>query len=178
MMVPSFLQAALNSSNHIAGQVTEMELAMSMAMTYFRSPNSEESVQDCQASAPLTCLDVAGEFVAHHGGGSGFPVVKLLSAIETTFAGSMLLGEELFTAIAKTDCGKESSFPTVRCCWLADALSSPKQKDGFSRLLVRSDIDKMKPAGNRENLMVTKKMATLLLAALQKSPKVSSTRTM
>ena len=111
MMVPSFLQAALNSSNHIAGQVTEMELAMSMAMTYFRSPNSEESVQDCQASAPLTCLDVAGEFVAHHGGGSGFPVVKLLSAIETTFAGSMLLGEELFTAIVKTDFGKESSFP-------------------------------------------------------------------
>ena len=151
---------------------------MSMVMAYSRTHDLEECAQDCQAYSPLTYLDVVGEFVARHGGGSGFPPVKLLSAIETTFAGSMLLGEELFTAIAKTDCGKESSFPMVRCCWLADALSSPKQKDGFSRLLVRSDIDKMKPAGNRENLMVTKKMATLLLAALQKSPKVSSTRTM
>ena len=70
-------------------------------------------MQDCQAYSRLSYLDVVGEFVAHHGGGSGFPVVKLLFAIETTFGGSMLLGEELFTAIVKTGFGKESSFPMV-----------------------------------------------------------------
>ena len=137
--LPAFLQAAFNSSNYIAGQVTEMELAMSMAMTYSRTHNLEECGQDCQADSPLT----------------------------------MLLGEELFTAIVRTDFGKESSFPMVRC--------SPKQKDGFSRLLVRSDIGKMKSAGSRENLMPMmpkEKMASLLLEALQKPPKVCSTRTM
>ncbi|CAK8985920.1 Uncharacterized protein SCF082_LOCUS332 [Durusdinium trenchii] len=168
---PAFLQAALNSSNHIAGQVTEMELAMSMAMNYARTHNLEDSVEACQSYSPLRYLDVVGEFVAHHGGGAGFPVIKLLSAIETTFGGSMMLGEELFTAIVKTDFGKESSFPMVRCCFMAAALSSAKQRDGISRLLVRSDIDKMKSAANKENLLPTEKMATLLLEDLQKSPK-------
>lgn len=83
----------------------------------------------------------------------------------------MMLGEELFTAIVKTDFGKESSFPMVRCCFMAAALSSAKQRDGISRLLVRSDIDKMKSAANKENLLPTEKMATLLLEDLQKSPK-------
>ena len=166
---PAFLQAALNSSNHIAGQVTELELAMSMALAYSRTGMLEQAMQDCKSYSPLSYMETIGHFVANHGGGSDFPIIKVLAAIESTFGGSMMLGEELFTAIVKTDLGNhESSCPLVRACLLAAAVSSPKVKDGFSRLLVKSDVDRLKSSNNKEDVLATEKLAGMLVEQLQK----------
>ena len=166
---PAFLQAALNSSNHIAGQVTELELAMSMALAYSRTGMLEQAIQDCKSYSPLSYMETIGHFVANHGGGSDFPIIKVLAAIESTFGGSMMLGEELFTAIVKTDLGNhESSCPLVRACLLAAAVSSPKVKDGFSRLLVKSDVDRLKSSNNKEDVLATEKLSGMLVEQLQK----------
>jgi hypothetical protein len=169
---PAFLQASLNSSNHIAGQVTEMELAMSIALHYSRTQNLEQAVLACQAYSPLNYLETVGHFVAVYGGGVEFPLVKFLAAIETCFGSAMLLGEEFFTSVVKTDFGsKDTSYPMVRASLLAAGLSSHKKKDGVSRLLVRCDVDKLKSHANKEKMLAVEHLLKMTFQDMEKSPK-------
>ena len=129
----------MNSSSHIAGRMTEMELAMAIGMNFKRTNNLEQSLQMRRAYSDLSYLDAVGHFVAHYGGGAehGFPIVKLLATIEKSFSSSMLLGEEFFLNVPRADFGrKESCFPLIRACLVAANISSPKQKEGVARLLV------------------------------------------
>lgn len=75
-------------------------------------------------------------------------------------------------AVAKNDfkC-PDSCFPLVRASLVAANLSSPKQKDGISRLLVPSDIEKIKGAKSHQKMMPFEKLLQMNLDTLLASPK-------
>ena len=94
----------------------------------------------------------------------------MLVALEKLFNSSLLLGEEFFTAIAMTDFGsKETTFPLVRAMLVAANLSSPISQDGYSRLLVKSDVGKLKQKGMLEKMHLTEKLAQVELHNVEKS---------
>ncbi|CAE7940284.1 unnamed protein product [Symbiodinium sp. KB8] len=161
-----FLQASLNASNHIAGRLTEMEIAMNLAAHYKRTGSMEASVEACRAMCELGYLDAIAEWVKKYTGGEQFLLIQFLAGVERSFSSSVLLGEEYFRSVASTDFGsKESTFPLVRCMLLACNLSSPKLhvQDGFARLLVKADVDRLKTAAGRDQAALAEKMAMLVL---------------
>ena len=101
--LPEFLQGSLNSSNHIAGKVTEMELCLSVAANYKRVEDMETAVGMVRSSSSVSYLDAVANYVKAFAGGETFPLIHLLVALEKLFNSSLLLGEEFFTAIAMTD---------------------------------------------------------------------------
>ena len=145
-----FLQASLNASNHIAGRLTEMEIAMNLAAHYKRTGSMEASVEACRAMCELGYLDAIAEWVKKYTGGEQFVLIQFLAGVERSFSSSVLLGEEYFRSVASTDFGsKESTFPLVRCMLLACNLSSPKLhvQDGFARLLGESRCGSAEDSG-------------------------------
>lgn len=165
--LPQLLQAALNSSNHIGRQATEIEVAMLLAYHFGKTKCMETSTQLASAWIPLKYVEAVAHIVQHYGGGPQFPLVKLLGDIEKLFCTSLMLGTDFTHAIAYTDFGsKESTFPLVRMMLVACNLSSNKQEDGFARLLVKSDVDKLKAPSQKENLMLAEKQARLVISQL------------
>lgn len=165
--LPQLLQAALNSSNHIGRQATEIEVAMLLAYHFGKTKCMETSTQLASAGIPLKYVEAVAHIVQHYGGGPQFPLVKLLGDIEKLFCTSLMLGADFTHAIAYTDFGsKESTFPLVRMMLVACNLSSNKQEDGFARLLVKSDVDKLKAPSQKENLMLAEKQARLVISQL------------
>ena len=161
---PNFLQGCLNASNHIAGRATEMELALHLAEHYKGAKNLDQALEACKGLSSLPYLNTVAQFVQHFAGGEDFPLIHFLLAIEKTFNTSMLLGQDFFTAIVKTDLGsKETTFPVVRSMLLAVNLSSNKHADGISKLLVKSDVEKLKQLQMRINLEAAEKLGLLLL---------------
>ena len=161
-----FLQASLNSSNHIAGRLTEIELATQLAAQYKRTGCMETAVEACRAMSSLGYLDAIAEWVKKYTGGEQFVLIQFLAGVERSFSSSLLLGEEYFRSVAFTDFGsKHSTFPLVRCMLLACNLSSPKHhvQDGFARLLVKADVERLKTPAGRDQAALAEKMAMLVL---------------
>ena len=74
----------------------------------------------------------------------------------------MMLGEEFMLAVVRTNFGsKESTFPICRAMLVAANLSSPKQQDGISKLLVKSDV--LKLMGQKDQLLACEKMGKMLV---------------
>ena len=167
---PNFLQGSMNASNHIAGRATEMELALHIAEHYKRCKNLDQALEACRSMSSMPYLSTVAQFVQHYAGGEDYPLLNFLLAIEKTFNSSMLLGQDYFTAIVKTDLGsKETTFPVVRSMLLAVNISSNKHADGISKLLVKSDVEKLKQAGMKKNLLAAEKMGMLLVEEHMKS---------
>ena len=111
------------------------------------------------------------KYVKLFAGGEGFPVIHLLVGLEKLFNSSLLLGSEFFSAIAGTDFGsKETTFPLVRAMLVAANLSSPISQDGYSRLLVKSDVEKLKQKSMLEKMHLAERLATMELKNVETSP--------
>ena len=163
--LPQLLQAALNSSNHIGRQATEMEVAMLLAYHFERTSCMETSIELASAGIPMSYVEAVAHIVQHYGGGPTFPLVKLLAHMEKLFCTSLMLGEDFTKAVAYTDFGsKESTFPIVRVMLLACNISSSKQEDGYARLLGKSDVEKLKSQSMRETVLLVERQGRLVLA--------------
>ncbi|CAE7889697.1 unnamed protein product [Symbiodinium necroappetens] len=66
---------SLNASNHIAGRLTEMEIAMNLAAHYKRTGCMDTAVEACRAMCELGYLDAIAEWVKEYTGGEQFVLI-------------------------------------------------------------------------------------------------------
>ena len=100
--LPDIAQRALNASNSVASQSSELETAATIAefaQVQLRS-GSEVDWQQCAEAAAATMppcasyVDALAKLARVHGGGQGAPMVKYLDHFAKAFAGNRRLGEE------------------------------------------------------------------------------------
>jgi hypothetical protein len=147
--LPDLAQRALNASNSVASQCSELEVASSIAeFAGMQAVAGEVSWDRCIAAVAASnppCseyIGVVAEYVRLFGGGAGAPMVKYLDAFAKVYGENRKIGQEFFTAV--TECSFSTSplnvFPHVRTGLLATNLVSPKVVDGLAKLLVKSDV--------------------------------------
>ena len=74
---------------------------------------------------------------------------------------TVCIGEELLKAVTSWDLQEASTlFPFLRASFLACQLTSPKIVDETARLLVKSDLDRLKGANLRQNLLQAEQMVS------------------
>lgn len=171
---PQMLQAALNTGNHISKVATEVELAMSLVYLYKTHGSMETALQICAGTSGLTYIDAVALFTKNYGGGAsdGFPVVLFLQATQKLLSSSVKLGEDFMTAISKADFrSKTSTYPMVRTSLILCNCSSPSGKivDGVSRLILRSDVEKLKGPSLRASLEKAESLLRTAFDTLQKA---------
>ena len=165
---PAMLQASLNTGNSVASTPTEIEVAMTLAYWYQKQKNMEDAMKMTQISMPLQCLDIVSHYVRSYGGGEDMNLIHLLYAINKMHGSSLFLGTDFFDHITFLDFKeRESTFPFVRCACIAAQLHSPKSQDSIARMLVKSDLDRLKQPGSKENLKAAEKLLALSWTTLQ-----------
>eukprot|EP00438_Fugacium_kawagutii_P025110 Skav213459 [mRNA] locus=scaffold837:813360:815441:- [translate_table: standard] len=115
--LPGFVSSALNSSNSNVQQKTEFEAMLELANLVKEGFGMKEAVLKVKESDPIC----------------------------SKFGPSLLLGEELATLLAWYDFKSQGSQLTLcRVALLTCMLTSTKSMDGFSKLIFKSDFDKIK----------------------------------
>ena len=139
-------QKALNTPNHVAGVMGELESACVLADSH-----EDPSIDDAMALQSLTelCVPCAGwasiiqEFVKVYGGGQGAPQIRFMDTIRKSFNCDIVLGETFWSAITSTTfANKVCLYPLVRVAFALCNLSGSHQQDGIARTLVKSDVTK------------------------------------
>ena len=92
----------------------------------------------CMAYAPAL-----GKYVRYYSGGASAPIVQWLDSFAKLYAENRRLGSEFMQAITDTVISDTKSYPRLRQAFVACNLISPKIVDGVSKLLVKSDIQKL-----------------------------------
>ena len=97
-------------------------------------------------------------------GGKDFPLLLWLDLFAKKFGHSLMAGQEMMQQLTWFNFKALSPLPFCRLALLATILTSRKHSDGISRLVTKSDLDKMK-GSLQENAI---KMEDLLHAAWNK----------
>ena len=151
-------QQALNATNGVANQASELETAATIAEYKMGSPDASfQSCVDAAASSLPACLpyiDIIATYVSKFGGGNTCPMVFFLDTFSKEYGESRVLGSEFLGAVVNASFQTNSTlFPHVRTALIATNLISPKVVDGIARLLVRSDVDSLKRKENLQKLL-------------------------
>ncbi|CAE7516965.1 unnamed protein product, partial [Symbiodinium microadriaticum] len=151
--LPGLLQQALNSDLAVGKPPTELEVAMCISQAYAAQPDTGKDLKKAVAAAGSSnppCkpyIQAVGDFVAQFAGGESFNILKYMDAMSRAYAGSTMLGSEFTKCLAYSD----FKIPSTRCPMIRIALAltqitapSSAVVDGFSRLLTKGDIDRLK----------------------------------
>jgi hypothetical protein len=96
---------------------------------------------------------VIAKYIKLFGGGAGAPLIKYLDAFSKAFGENLKLGREFIETCTETSFhSNEKLFVHVRTGLLAANLISPKVVDGIARLLVKSDVEKLKNTSMKAKL--------------------------
>jgi hypothetical protein len=146
--LPALIQQSLNSSHSVSKQPTEMEVAATIAEYYEKMKLSlDEAVKAAGQSEPKCkhYLATIAHYVKCFAGGEQFPIVRFLESYSSKYGCSLVIGEEFMSAVTFIDMkGDGTTFPFLRAACLAAQLTSPKSSDGISKLLTKSDVEKLK----------------------------------
>ena len=148
--LPDLAQRALNASNSVASQASELEMAASIAEFAQLDPDKVDWASCVEAAAATmpACkgyLDTIGRYVKLYGGGHGAPMIHYLDEFAKQFGANQVLGEEFLTAVTNVTFSSASNlYPHIRTGLIATNLISSKVVDGISRLLVKSDVERLK----------------------------------
>eukprot|EP00435_Cladocopium_sp_Y103_P030919 s1586_g7.t1 len=113
-----------------------------------------------------------GNFVASFAGGESFNLLKYLDFISRQYGGSLMFGEDFTDFLANCDWKQDNTtFPMLRVALACCQVTSPKssQKDGFAKLIVKSDFDKLKGKKLLPNLLKAEALMLAAWEAIQKS---------
>jgi hypothetical protein len=147
--LPDLAQRALNASNSVANQASELEVASTIAeFANLQGKKGDVDWCRCQqaavAGAPpcMAYVGVISDFVKKYGGGEGAPAIKFIDFFAKTFGGTKILGEEYFRAVTESSLHPSvmKPCPQLRVALVATNLVSPKVVDGIARLVTKTDI--------------------------------------
>ena len=145
-------QKALNVSNHVATEVSELETAVNLA-DLAEDPTitgvtgwqkiAVEHVQSLNVPA-AAYADTILQFVTLFGGGKGAPMIKMMDSFAKQFQCNTMLGETWWTAVTgQVFPSKVEKLALLRIALSMANLTSPKVVDGIGKLIVKSDISKL-----------------------------------
>ena len=138
--LPALIQQSLNSSHSVSKQPTEMEVAATIAEYYEKMHLSLDEAVNAAGQSEPRCkgyLATVAHYVKCFAGDNGFPIVRFLESYSSQYGCSLVIGEEFMSAVGTT-------YPFLRAACLAAQPTSPKSSDGISRLLTKSDVEKLK----------------------------------
>ena len=159
---PAMLQASLNTANSVSTTPTEIEVAMTMCYWYKKQRSMEQAMNFTKLTMPLQCIDTVSHYVMNFSGGDDMPLIHLLDSINKMYGSSLHLGTEFFDHITGMNFNdKECTFPFIRCACIAAQMHSPKSQDSIAKLLVRSDLDRLKAASAKQNLTAAEKLLAI-----------------
>ncbi|CAJ1393752.1 unnamed protein product [Effrenium voratum] len=145
--LPAMYERALNCTNSATVVTGELEIACQIAQNYSLCKDLNKAVQQAAAGQPrcASYLPTIGHYVRLYGGGDKFPLITFLKEVSKSYGHSLLIGEEFFSSITYAEFKMKTSMaPFLRAAVLCTQLTSPKHCDGISKLLTKSDVDKMK----------------------------------
>ena len=151
--LPSLAQRALNASNNVASQETELETACTIAndaslQSLGDGPiDWDRAIQMASSTVPscLEYIDVVAEYTQKYGGGKGAPMMIFLDKFSKEYGQNVKLGQEYFSAVTHLVFpAKSKVYPHIRTALLATNLISEKIVDGVARLLTKSDVERFK----------------------------------
>ena len=152
--MPAMFQAALNTGSMVSKVPTEVEVALSLCYWHQTHGGSlQEAVDMTQWTMPLSYLGTVCEYVSHFGGGSDFSLILLLDHISKMFGSQLFIGEDFLAALTFTDFKDgECTYPFLRASLWACQLHSQKHSDSISRLLSKSDVERLKAASCKDQI--------------------------
>ena len=147
--LPEFMQRTLNSSHSVTSQSTELEVMVGFAEADGQRDTKEsldEIVESFRTSGPpcAAYIDTVASLARRIGGGRGAPMLYLLDRLGKEFGENKTLGEEFVTAVDAFDVSKTEKVPFLRAALVAANLVTEKVVDGVSRLVVKSDVERLK----------------------------------
>ena len=144
--LPQFFQVGANSGNAIGTATSELEAACQIAAQLQLGSTLEAAIKQV-ASGEVACrasLASIGHYVSRYGGGPGAPLLRFLSQFGSMFGATLMLGTDFTDTLANMTFPEATNlFPLTRTAVWASQLTSQKSNDGFARLLVRSDLQKL-----------------------------------
>ena len=143
--LPEFAQRALNSSNSVANDATEWEVAISIGECWsqMEEPNWQMA-KDAAAAGEPSCksyLDAICNIVQRYGGGApDFPLIKEQEEFYKTLGCHKRLGEVFTTAIADTKLDYISPRLHVKHALITLQLTATKLEDGVVKLVTKTHV--------------------------------------
>ena len=168
--MPAMFQAALNTAGMVAKVPTEVEVALSLCYWHQTHGGSiQQAVETTRLTMPLAYIETVSAYVCEFGGGDNFGLVYLLDQISKMFGSQLFLGEEFLSAITFVDFkDAESRYPFVRAALWACQLHSPKHHDSISRLLSKTDVEKLKTAAVKQTVKNAEQLLKMSWDILEK----------
>ena len=145
-------QKALNVSNHVASEMSELECAKILADNAADAGFTELENWKALALENVRALSVpcAGyaqhilKFVQYFAGGTDAPLINFLDDVAKQFHCNVNLGGTFWQALSHTIFHDQTKrFPLVRVAFALTNLTSDKVEDGISRLLVKTDLTRL-----------------------------------
>ncbi|CAE7236417.1 unnamed protein product [Symbiodinium sp. CCMP2456] len=101
--------------------------------------------------------------------GTTLGLIYLLDQISKMFGSQLFLGEEFLTAITFVDFkDAESRYPFLKAALWACQLHSPKHHDSISRLLSKTDVEKLKTAAVKQTVKNAEQLLKMSWDILEK----------
>ena len=159
-MFPRFAhiaQKALNTSNHVATVMGELETSMIMETSMQDACGGDDESLKCAEklaianvqSLAVPCSSyckVLLDFALTYGGGTGAPHIVFMDAVQKQFGCNIDLGAAFWEAITTTKFPRPSLYPMVRVALVLANLTSDKIEDNVAKLLTKGDILKVSKA--------------------------------
>ncbi len=151
--LPDLAQRALNSSHSVSSRSTELEVMVWLADACNESDSStdfQELVDAVALSGPscATYVESVGELAKQIGSS---PKLFFLDRFAKAYGESKQLGEEFVKAVVGVSVSKSEKVNYVRCALVATNLVAEKVTDGIARLIVKSDVDRLKGNEKKES---------------------------
>jgi hypothetical protein len=147
--LPGLWQAALNASHAVNGAAHELESAAFIADCMKSANDLSQAISAAKQSHPACYeyLPVIGHYVQNYGGGlPDFRIIQYLDVFSKTYSKNVSIGQDFMTSVAYTvfDDQDQTVHTLVRAGLLVTQLTSLKIVDKIAKLLVRSDVDKLR----------------------------------
>ena len=168
--MPAMFQAALNTGSMVAKVPTEVEVALSLCYWHQTHGGSlQQAVETTRFTMPLSYIETVSTYVCEFGGGQNFGLIYLLDQISKMFGSQLFLGEEFLTAITFIDFkDAESRYPFLRAALWACQLHSPRHSDSISRLLSKTDVERLKTSSAKQTVKNAEQLLKMSWDMLEK----------
>ena len=147
--LPNLVQGALNAINNTSSQQSELECCVTIAL-YDSQRSPENTFDECVAAVrqnnPLckAYLDKIGKLAQVCGGGEGVPLVRLMDRFQKTYGASKTLGNEFLSGVVDLYISELEPLTYCRVACVMANLASDKTVDGISKLITKTNVDKLK----------------------------------
>jgi hypothetical protein len=151
-MFASVSQKALNTRNHIANVVGELEVCMTLAAN-LKDPGVQQMehwkklVVENIVSLCAPCSQYAGtllDYIVAYGGSDDACLIQFSDNVAKQFSANVALGQGFWKTLYETEfADKTLKYPMVRTALMLANLTGDKVEDSVARLLSKTDITKV-----------------------------------